>query len=125
MDMMLLTFVGLYFLVPAFIVAALAATVISRCGITGRARLVGISLAVAAALSPVLSGAGHGALPLPFIVALLDQMFSSGPARSGFGGVVFYLLGALVLTPLTALVLHLFFPRWAYDRPSRVADSDA
>ena len=39
MDMMLLTFVGLYFLVPAFIVAALAATVTSRCGITGLAWL--------------------------------------------------------------------------------------
>ena len=108
------------FLVAAIIVAALAATVTSRLGIKGRPRLLSISLAVATAVSPVLSGAGHGGIPLPFIVALGEAVFSlraptpTAGLLSGVGTV--YVMGVALLAPFIALVLHLVFRRWAYDR---------
>jgi hypothetical protein len=119
MDLVL--FVSMLFVVPAAVVAALAAIVSSWFGITGGTRLLCISLAAAAAISPVLVGAGHGGMPLPLILLLGERIFSPGPALPGFSDVVtdgaqFYLLGVLVLTPLIALLLHSFFRRWAYGR---------
>ena len=78
---------------------------------------LGSCFLVAAVISPVLSGAGHGAIPLPFIVALGDAIFSPGLAApaarilSDVGTV--YVIGVLVLTPLVALLLRLSCPRWA------------
>ncbi len=118
MELSLLRIASLYFLVPALIVAALAAAVTSRFGVKGRLRLLSISLAVAMAVSPVLSGAGHGAIPMSLVVWLLDGAHSADagtPGRS-VGFAVTYVIGVSVLTPIVALVLHLFFRRWAYDR---------
>ena len=119
----LLLFACAFVLIPAVLVAALAAAVTSWFGITGVSRLICISLAVAMAVSPVFVAAGHGSLPLPFIVALLDLLSSSDPARPVFGhapdGVAIYLVGVLTLTPLIALALHWFFRAWAHRRSRR------
>jgi hypothetical protein len=119
-DMDLVLFVSALFFIPAGVVAAIAAAVMSWLGIKGGIRLLCISLAVAAAISPVMAAAGHGAMPLPLVVLLGEHIFSTGAAGARFGDVLkdgasFYLVGVLVLAPLIALLLHLFFRRWAYD----------